>query len=168
MSPCWPRCQVIFMFPFCRRGFLSHASIRSPKLAPRPVPTSFQLSRLLVRGGELSADLAGVRMTDVVVDGQYLLPGLPRLRKLADGVARVAKVGKQRRLVGAVAVIPAGSERDFEMRGGLGELSEVQLDVTEGVENAIFHVETAELGAKRQRLLADSLGGIRGNQGMVQ
>jgi hypothetical protein len=46
-------------------------------------------------------------MVNVVVDGKRLLPGLPGSRHLAGGAARVAGVGEDLRLSGAVALIPA-------------------------------------------------------------
>src|SRR5712691_98065 len=105
-------------------------------------------ARLLLHAGELGADLVGVRMINVVVDGQRLLPGLPGLRQFAGGVARVAEVCQDICLVGAVAVMPGLVEREFEMGGGLGEVASMKRDVTEGVPNAILDVEPAELGDK--------------------
>src|SRR5579863_10024066 len=105
---------------------------------------------MLLRAGELGADLARLRMIDVVVDGQRLLPGLPGPRRLAGAVARVAEVSQDLCLVVAVAVLPADTECHLEMRGGLGEVADMKLDVAEGVPDAVLDVETAELGAKRQ------------------
>ena len=84
-------------------------------------------------------------MIDVVVDGQCLLPGLPGLRQFAGGVACVADVDKDLCFVVAVAVVPAQAEREFEMGGGLGEVAEMVLDVTEGVPDRMLEVAAAEL-----------------------
>jgi len=47
---------------------------------------------MVVQAGELAADLLGVRVLQILEDGQRLLPGLPDLAQLADGVAGVAEV----------------------------------------------------------------------------
>src|SRR5262249_47426013 len=100
--------------------------------------------------GELGANLIGGGMLDVVIDGQCLLPGVSGLWQLASGVACVADVCKELRFIGAIAVVPAETEREFEMGGGLGGVTEMKLDVAGGVPDVVLEVAAAELGDKGQ------------------
>src|SRR5882724_10017915 len=56
----------------------------------------------VVRCGELGANLAGVRVMQVVEDGQRLLPGIPGLTRVACGVVGVPEASEDLSLVGAV------------------------------------------------------------------
>jgi hypothetical protein len=66
---------------------------------------------VVVRAGQLGADLLGVGVLQVLENGQRLLPGLPGLRQFAGGLAGVAEVGQYGRLAEAVAGFPAQAER---------------------------------------------------------
>ena len=88
---------------------------------------------VVVGAGELGADLAGVGVPQVVEDGQRLLPGLPGLRQLAGGVARVAEVGEGVRFIEADTGFPEKAERALVAGGGFGEVAQVVLGVPQAV-----------------------------------
>ena len=66
---------------------------------------------VVVRAGQLGADLLGVEVLQVLENDQRLLPGLPGLRQFAGGLAGVAEVGEGGRLAEAVAGFPVQAER---------------------------------------------------------
>jgi hypothetical protein len=76
-----------------------------------------------VCAGELGADLVGVRVLQVLEDGQCLLPGLPGLRQLADGLVGVAEEGEGLGFNPAVPHFSGDTERSLIARGGLGEVA---------------------------------------------
>jgi hypothetical protein len=103
-----------------------------------------EIVRLAVEPGELGADLPGAGMMGGVIDGQCLLPGLPGVWQFASGMVRVAGVSEDLCFVAAVAVVPAQTEREFEMGGGPGQVAEVELDVTEGVPDVVLEIAAVE------------------------
>ena len=88
---------------------------------------------LFADAGELAAYLVGARMLDVLVDGERLLPDLPRPRQLAGGMAGVTKVGEGVRFGQAVAEFPSDAERALVAGGGFAEVAQMVLSVAQGV-----------------------------------
>ena len=107
-------------------------------------------ARLFLRPSELGADLVGTGMLDVVIDGQCPLPRPPGLWQVADGVACVADVGKELCFIGAVAVVPAQGEREFEMGSGPVGVAMMKLDLPESVPDVMLEVTAAEFGDEGQ------------------
>jgi hypothetical protein len=69
-----------------------------------------------------ATDLVSVRMVQFVKDAQRLLPGLAGLPLLAEGVARVGQVGKDRCFVVPIAELLEDAERSLVAGDRFGEV----------------------------------------------
>ena len=115
---------------------------------------------MVVCAGELGANLVGVRVPLVLEDDERLLPGLPGLNQLAEGVAGVAEVGKDFRFSGAVAGFPVQAQRALVAGDGFGEVAQMVLGLAEAVPDiplepavAAFRAQSGCLAAERAGLL---------------
>ena len=98
---------------------------------------------------ELGADLIGVRVLQVLEDGQRLLPGRPGLGQLAGCVAGVTEAGERVGFVEAVAGFADHAEGALVAGGGFGEVAQVVLGVPQAVPGCSLEPAVADLGALR-------------------
>lgn len=91
------------------------------------------MAGLVICARELGADLGGVGVLQVVEDSQRLLPGLAGLGRLARGVVGVADVDERVRFIVRGAGIAVHTERALVAGGGLGEVAQVVLGVSQAV-----------------------------------
>lgn len=109
---------------------------QAQRLTPLREPVSFRgrvacrfAWHLVLRAGQLGADLPGLRVLQVLQDGECPLPGLPGLGQFIGGVECVTEAGQSVRCAEVVAELVADRERTLVTGDGFGEVAEMMLDV---------------------------------------